>query len=378
MNKLGINALDNNYVIKPSQTEEQKYLALRENNSFYVVKTDLQGRFTYVNPLFCHDFDLEKTQWLQQDFTGLILPDDHQAYLNMIKYCATQVGQLQTLTLRGVRHSEVAYIQWDFKVVQLEGKAIAEIFCIGHDVTPVIQQHELEEVVDDMAEQIKKLLDFTYLISHNIRSHVANIMGIINLNEYGDQEDKELSWEFLKRSVNGLDATIHNLNDIVAMQTKTKLSIKKIYIRAEFDRIIDTIRLLYDEADAKVVFNFYQLAFLCTNPAYFESIILNLITNAIKYKSPARPLLLQLSLTDHKGYAVLTFKDNGTGINLEKNGDKIFGMYKTFHGNVDAKGLGLFIVKTQIEAMGGKIEVDSVVDQFTSFKLYLKNNPFTS
>ena len=106
--------------------------------------------------------------------------------------------------------------------------------------------------------------------------------------------------------------------------------------------------------------------------AYLESIILNLITNAIKYQSPER--LPELNITSgRKGeYAFLSFEDNGLGIDLDRHGSKLFGMYKTFHNHPEARGIGLFISKNQIEAMGGWIEVESTLNQGTKFTTYFR------
>jgi signal transduction histidine kinase len=136
--------------------------------------------------------------------------------------------------------------------------------------------------------------------------------------------------------------------------------------------IVDSIKVLFTNAVAKINYNFDEEAYLATNPAYLESIILNLLTNSLKYKSPARPLTIDISFFRKGDHNVFIFKDNGLGIDLNQHGEKIFGMYKTFNGNLDAKGLGLFIIKTQIEALGGKIEVESEVDQYTAFKVYFK------
>jgi len=69
----------------------------------------------------------------------------------------------------------------------------------------------------------------------------------------------------------------------------------------------------------------------------------------------------------------LSIEDNGIGIDLKKYDENLFGMYKTFHQNEDAKGLGLFIAKNQIEALGGKIEVKSEVDKGTTFTIFFKH-----
>ena len=97
----------------------------------------------------------------------------------------------------------------------------------------------------------------------------------------------------------------------------------------------------------------------------------NLITNAIKYQSSNRKPKITILATRNDNYIQIDIADNGQGIDLDKYGDKIFGMYKTFHGNSDAVGLGLFMVKNQIEAMGGKIAVESQLDIGTTFKLHL-------
>ena len=81
-------------------------------------------------------------------------------------------------------------------------------------------------------------------------------------------------------------------------------------------------------------------------------------------------LIFRCTFSMQPGVGLLQISDNGMGIDLEKNGDKLFGMYKTFHGNADAKGLGLFITKNQIEAMGGSISVESVPNEGTCFSIH--------
>jgi signal transduction histidine kinase len=105
--------------------------------------------------------------------------------------------------------------------------------------------------------------------------------------------------------------------------------------------------------------------------AYLESILHNLITNAIKYKHPDRDPEINIFTyqEDNKNYLVV--KDNGLGMDLEKYGSQVFQMYKTFHNNEDATGLGLFLTKSQIEALGGKITVESRVGKGSKFTVQL-------
>jgi len=371
MNRIDIAALAQNPIISDIKSDDNYYRSIIENNSFYVIKTDLEGKYSYMNPFFCQKFGLDPAEWLGKPSLDLIIPDDHQACLDTVNHCFITPGQSHWVILRKPHHEGIVSTQWEFKVILNNLGQPTEVLCIGHDITSlVIRQQELQALVEVTADQNKKLLNFTYIISHNIRSHVANIIGIIDLNESGTDEDKEVSWSIMKKSVGGLDATIHNLNEIINIQTNSNLPIKKVYLINEIGKIIDSIRVLFDKANTTIRYQFDDSIYLETNPAYLESIILNLLTNALKYKSPERPLEIDLYAVQEGQYQVLVFKDNGMGIDLDQNGDKIFGMYKTFHGNTDAKGMGLFIIKNQIEALGGKIEIESIVNEFTGFKVF--------
>lgn len=109
------------------------------------------------------------------------------------------------------------------------------------------------------------------------------------------------------------------------------------------------------------------------NPSYLESILLNFTTNAIKYSHPDRIPEIYYDLEKENDKFVLKIKDNGLGIDLDRHGEKLFGMYKTFHNNPDARGIVLFITKNQIESMGGKVEVESKKNIGTTFKIFFNN-----
>jgi PAS domain S-box-containing protein len=360
--------------IKQIQLDNDYYRSIIENNSFYIIKTDLEGKYTYLNPFFCQRLGLLSEEWIGKPSLDLIIPEDHQVCIDTVEKCFANVGQSYWAILRKPLLGGIISTQWEFKILKGDDGAPNEMLSIGHDITPLImKQQELQELVDVTAEQNKQLINFTYIISHNIRSHVANIIGIVELNDIDNEEDRAMTWELIKKSITSLDATIYNLNDIINIQSNTNFPIQTLVIKDEINRIIDSIEVLIRNENTKINYNFDDTSEVETNPAYLESIILNLFTNALKYKSPSRPLEIDISFYHSGNYKVFLFKDNGIGIDLNMHGDQVFGMYKTFHGNLDAKGLGLFIIKTQIEAMGGKIEVDSQLDHHTTFKVYFKD-----
>ena len=129
------------------------------------------------------------------------------------------------------------------------------------------------------------------------------------------------------------------------------------------------ISALLQEKNVKYNFEIPEDLNITAVPAYLESILLNLLTNSIKYSSPNRRPEINITTIIKNENIILNFSDNGQGIDLIRHGEKLFGMYKTFHEHEDAKGIGLFITKNQIEAMNGSIKVISEVDKGTTFIL---------
>jgi signal transduction histidine kinase len=224
-----------------------------------------------------------------------------------------------------------------------------------------------------VSEQNKRLLNFSYIVSHNLRSHTGNIKSLVDLLETAtSREDKE---EFMRqmRKVSGLlNETILNLNEVVSIQNNLNLVVEPLNLHNYVSQAMEVLSEQVSLKKASIQNNVPKDMMVNYNPAYLESIILNFISNGIKYSSSNRQPLVVVNCFKEDGKTVLQITDNGIGLDLTKHGDKLFGMYKTFHGNKDARGIGLFITKNQIDAMGGKVEVESELNKGTSFKIYIK------
>ncbi len=138
------------------------------------------------------------------------------------------------------------------------------------------------------------------------------------------------------------------------------------------DNTLKLLKTQISEANATIITEIPEDVEINFSVSYLESILQNLILNSVKYKHPDRNPEIKIDCCYKENYLTLNITDNGIGINLEKYKDKLFGMYKTFHANKDSKGLGLFMSKNQIESLGGKIIVESKIDEGTTFKLYFK------
>lgn len=224
-----------------------------------------------------------------------------------------------------------------------------------------------------VTEQNKRLLNFSYIVSHNLRSHASNIQGIIGLIEGASSaREQEEMIQLLKTVANNLNETLLNLNHVVNIQNRLDIEVEQLSLRAYILKTLSTLNGQLLARNIKVENHIQDDVQVEYNKAYLESVLLNLISNSIRYGDPKRSLNINLSCYKVAEQLVLEVADNGIGIDLKKYGDKMFGMFQTFNGNADARGYGLFITKNQVEAMGGKIEVESVLGVGTSFKIYFK------
>ena len=232
---------------------------------------------------------------------------------------------------------------------------------------------ELQTVLEITKDQNERLKNFAHIVSHNLRSHSGNIDMILDLfilETPAAAENEYIS--LLKKSSKNLKETISNLNEVVLMNVASHIQLIPINLYHVIQAAINNVSQLLQQTSLSVKNNLKETDLILGMPAYIDSIVLNFITNGIKYRSTNRKSKIILSADYEDEYLILKIEDNGIGIDLAKHGSKLFGMYKTFHGNEDARGIGLFITKNQVLTMGGKIEVESQVDEGTTFKIFFK------
>lgn len=229
----------------------------------------------------------------------------------------------------------------------------------------------LQNSLDIIATQNSRLFNFAHIVSHHLRSHSSNLSLIVELlREAKTDRDKLDLLANVEDVSENLDTAISRLNDIVSIQTWLRK--EKVWIKFEeaLEVVLASISSLINRENAKIVAEFHELKEIRYIPEYLESILLNLITNAIRYKQPGRKPVIFIQTYTENDKEYLEVSDNGMGIDLEEYGEKMFGMYKSFnHNNPEAKGIGLFITKNQVEALGGNISVSSTVEIGTTFKI---------
>ncbi|TKB96340.1 ABC transporter substrate-binding protein [Pedobacter cryophilus] len=271
-------------------------------------------------------------------------------------------------------NGEYIYILSSSKVI-IENEKVIKLSGVIIDINEIKKkEQELIKISEELMQSNSELKKFAYIISHNLRGPVVNISSLFNMIEHDSMsDDNKIFCDKIGISVNKLEETLNDLIEIVSHQKPENKSLTVIDFESELKQIIASIEYQFVSSGAKIT-TLFDVRTMIYSKKYFESILINLITNALKYKSPHRASTIHISTSENDEYVILKVKDNGIGIDLDKNKSKIFGLYQRFTPHLDGKGIGLFIIKSHIESMNGKIEVDSKLDESTTFTIYFSKN----
>lgn len=230
-------------------------------------------------------------------------------------------------------------------------------------------QTEIDRLLTKTNGQNDRLVNFTNIVSHNLRSQVGGVISLLELIELDKPElnDHEL-FKYLKIAAQKLSQTMYDLSDVAIGMDFMDSDFKAISLKTFIENKLVSIIEHKDKDRVNIINHIDEDLMADVIPAYLESILHNLITNAVKYRAPDRVCKIELNggltPTDSVWFSV---SDNGQGIDLDKFGDQLFGMYKTFHDNIDSKGVGLFITRNQVDIMDGSIRVESTPGKGTTF-----------
>jgi len=268
----------------------------------------------------------------------------------------------------------------DYKWVLSRGKIIERddddnpLRVIGTHTDISIQiekEQDLNRTLEILSEQNKRLLNFAHIVSHNLRSHAGNFKMLLDIIETEDNpEIIQETLTYIRTNSDDLNETIDNLKELVDLQSDLKPMKEHLNLFQYLQKMIVLLSEEFVRHNVEYSINIPEHVTVYYNPAYLESVLLNFSTNAVKYSHPKKTPKIHYDFSYEDGIKTLSISDNGLGIDLKKHGELIFGMYKTFHKHPNSRGIGLFMSKNQIEAMGGKVTVESEVGEGTSFKIY--------
>jgi PAS domain S-box-containing protein len=235
------------------------------------------------------------------------------------------------------------------------------VLTIALDITEQKEaERERERIMTDLVERNRDLEHFAHILSHNVRAPLSSLLGLTSLAKEGiAKEEQEVVIEGIATSANQLDKVIIDLNEILNL--KRDLSELKTHIRLQdvFDEVEYMLTTFINDKGVQVETDFSRLGEIVSVRSFINSIFYNLMSNAIKFSNPEVKPCIHISSKQANGMQYLQFKDNGLGIDLNKYGSQVFGIYKRFHSGVEGRGIGLFMVRNQVQSLKGQIEVES-------------------
>ncbi|WP_246236296.1 PAS domain-containing sensor histidine kinase [Flavobacterium ajazii] len=333
-------------------------------------------RIVYVNPAFSKMSGYESDEILGQSPNVFKGPNSDSEALKKVLKAIKEEKECLIETISYSKSKNEYWVRFSMiPIFNAEG-VLSHWISIQQDITEERRMEtEKEHLIRELTQNNKDLKQFSYITSHNLRAPLSNLMGLLNLIEDIPIENPELE-EILNgfyKSTYLLNETINDLVKVIIIKDNPSMQKEMVSLSEVFENVFGQLSFQIEMHKPIIKLKLDKVPLLNTNKAYIESILLNLLTNSIKYKSENRKLKISITAEQIDQTVFLTFADNGIGIDLERNRDKVFGLYQRFHNYPDSKGLGLYLVKSQVETMGGTISVESEVNKGTSFIITFKN-----
>jgi signal transduction histidine kinase len=257
---------------------------------------------------------------------------------------------------------------------QLNNPAINAIVINSREITKRKKAEEEEEktrLIAELSQNNKELKQFSYITSHNLRAPVTNLIALLGLidQEPIDNDNLKTLLAGFKTSTIQLNQTLNDLINILIIKENIHHEKTHINFKDVFENVKSNLQQLIEQSNASISDNLDTLPRIPFILPYIESIFLNLLTNAIKYKQPNCTPIISVTATITHQTVTIHIADNGLGMDMAKVKDRIFGLYQRFHNHPDSKGIGLYLVQAQMQAMGGSISVESMLNVGTTFTL---------
>ncbi len=234
------------------------------------------------------------------------------------------------------------------------------------------KNQSLLNINEELIKHNNELRQFSYTVSHNLRGPVARLLGLSNIVKgISNEVEQKQILNFIEQSAFDLDSVLKDLNYIIDIRNELYHVREKIMLEDEWNKVINILGENI-KPEFTISNNFTAAPFLFGIRAMLHSILFNLLSNAIKYRSPDRSLIVIVNThINNRNETILEVNDNGLGIDLASQHENVFKMYKRFHTHVGGKGLGLFLVKTQVEVLNGTIEIESELNVGARFSITL-------
>lgn len=234
------------------------------------------------------------------------------------------------------------------------------------------KNNQLTQTNEELIKHNNDLQQFSYTVSHNLRGPVASLIGLLPLVEKDSLiEQNQILFGHLQKAVSTLDTTIRDLGNIIDIRNSVSKVKQRIKLEEEINQVLNLLQKGIEENQVKIDIDVTSSPEIYSVRPMINSILYNLISNSIKYKSEERSAVVKVSSKKMDSMIIIEVEDNGIGIDLDRFKEKLFGLYKRFHTHVEGKGIGLFLVKLQTESLGGRVVIESKPGIGSKISIYI-------
>jgi PAS domain S-box-containing protein len=352
----------------PIATNEVRFHSLLENIPDLLLYQDQEGVILDANPAFLALVGASKEQVLHRSYYDFLPVEVREVFREKLRE-AFATGKPVRFDMFASQGNS-APRHWDVvKVPLLENGRAVGIHMLAREITEKVKSQEA------MFAQNRDLQQFTYLVSHNLRAPLANALGLADLlgtEEAGSPHFAQIHTHLLA-NLHHLDQVLRDMNTILALRDQQGLKAAEAVPLADVvHQVVQGLQELVEQAGGTIDVHIPETFRVQTNRSYLHSIFFNLLSNALKYRAAERPLHVVVTATENLATGkTIVVADNGSGFDQERAGTNVFQLYQRFHPHHTGRGVGLYLVKTHVESLGGRIEVHSRVGEGTRFSIFL-------
>ncbi|MDP3680196.1 MAG: PAS domain-containing sensor histidine kinase [Flavobacterium sp.] len=337
----------------------------------FICIAGFDGFFKRINPAVSKLLGFSEEELYARPISSFVYTPDLKITIETRKQVYKNKPLLNFENRYLTKSGEIVWLSWTSMPVESEKL----VYAIAKNITHKKKVEEERNLLLANLTQInKELTVLSHKTSHDLKSPINNMLSVfslIDVSKINDPETLELI-NILKLTSENLKETLNESIDELVENENINTQIEEINLTESLAEVLASINSLVSDSKAIINVDFSAFENVTFNKAYIKSIFLNLLTNSIKYSKPHQVPVITIQSRKNNGVNQLIFSDNGLGFDMDKVKDKIFGLYEKFHSNVDSNGIGLYLVYNHITSLGGRIAVESKINEGATFTISFK------
>jgi len=357
---------------------EKRFRSLIENSTDGLALLNKDGYIIEMSNTTSKILGYPATEVIGISTPGFLHPEDVRKVFKLFSAVVIETNKVLDADFRVLSpQGEYIWLETNFHNL-LHDTAVNAVVLNFRDITSRKKnEEEKKQLISELTKSNAELKQYTYITSHNLRAPLTNLISIINLIEWDKITDANtrLLLKAFKESTFQLNETLNDLMEAILIKKSGNRKQTALLFSDITDKVTRSLNSLIVHSCATITSNFVNAPTVQFDAVYLESIFTNLLSNALKYASPERRLQVNIQSYLVEDGVELIFADNGIGMDMTVIKERIFGLHQRFHNNADSKGIGLYLVQSQMNALGGSIKVTSTINVGTTFTLKFKKQP---